>query len=364
MKNSTEQSITFRLATVEDKHLPTYDHTKLSAYNTCPTWGVIRYDKHKRFATAGRAMALEAGSAMHEVFAYIRLATLARHLSSVGRSDAFTSTVLDTNGVRLYGTDRWESIQHASPHTEDQDNRLKHDCISVLETGGFYDDDRDKRRTLSNLEECALSYVDRWDFKPRVWMRDYDDPLSDVGIEIAFDIVVEPVNQQAFRFTGKLDGLRWHGVTQQRLVVEDNKTGSRLNDAWEMSFETSHQLTGYCLAARVFTHEQVSNAEAIGLAIPLPRSEFTGFVRAQVTRSDEQFTRFVNWMLHAIDGFNLHSADPINAPMYTHSCNRYFRPCSLIPFCASDHADRVQMYDEMIVDEWSPLHSVTIIEGD
>jgi hypothetical protein len=353
------------MTTDDDKELITYDQTKLSAFNTCPTWGIIRYAHHKRFATIGRAMALEAGSAMHEVFAFVRLITLARQLDALGRSPDFINTLLDANGHRLFGEDRWAAIIDNSPVNESVDDRLKHDVISVLETGDFYDDDRDKRRTLTNLEECALAYINRWDFKPLVWMRDYEDAHSDVGIEIPYDVTVIINDVPSFRFTGKLDGLRWHGQgDRRRLVVEDNKTGSRLNDAWEMSFETSHQLTGYCLASSVFTGATVSDAEAIGLAIPIPRMDYNGYLRAQVSRSPEQMKRFVSWMLYTVEGFKQLSAQPLDAPMFTHSCNRYFRPCSFIPFCASDRDDREQMFSEMIVDEWSPLHTVTTLEGE
>ena len=67
---------TFGMATEADAWLPTYDHTKLSAINTCPTWGIVRYDMHLRMPGQGRALALEAGTAMHECFAFIRLVTL------------------------------------------------------------------------------------------------------------------------------------------------------------------------------------------------------------------------------------------------------------------------------------------------
>ena len=62
-----------RMATDDDAHLPAYDHTKLSAINTCPTWGILRYSHHKCMPGSTRAMALEAGSAAHEAFAAVRL---------------------------------------------------------------------------------------------------------------------------------------------------------------------------------------------------------------------------------------------------------------------------------------------------
>ena len=52
MENKAE----FRLATEQDADLETYDHTKLSALNICPTWGVLRYGMHKKMSADGRAV--------------------------------------------------------------------------------------------------------------------------------------------------------------------------------------------------------------------------------------------------------------------------------------------------------------------
>jgi hypothetical protein len=54
--------------------------------------------------------------------------------------------------------------------------------------------------------------------------------------------------------------------------------------------------------------------------------------------------------------------DPIGAPKYTHSCNRYFRPCSLIPFCYGDDDEQRAIMEEMVTDEWSPLNK-QVLDG-
>jgi hypothetical protein len=36
-----------RMATDADLALEAFDHTKLAAINTCPTWGILRYQMHK-----------------------------------------------------------------------------------------------------------------------------------------------------------------------------------------------------------------------------------------------------------------------------------------------------------------------------
>ena len=58
-----------------DKHtLPIVDNTRLTAVNTCPRWGAVRYGHNKVMSLSeGRALALEAGSACHEGFSAVRL---------------------------------------------------------------------------------------------------------------------------------------------------------------------------------------------------------------------------------------------------------------------------------------------------
>ena len=55
-------------------------------------------------------------------------------------------------------------------------------------------------------------YINRWRWDHPVWIRDPADPTSDVGIEIAFDLVVDVTGEDnmKFRLTGRLDGLHWN----------------------------------------------------------------------------------------------------------------------------------------------------------
>ena len=99
-------SLDMRMATDEDKDLPAYDHTKLSAVNTCPTWGILRYVLHKRMPNSTRAMALEAGSASHEGFAAVRLY---QYKAFQVKSKAQQNN-LEFHGHRLFGEDRYSRI--------------------------------------------------------------------------------------------------------------------------------------------------------------------------------------------------------------------------------------------------------------
>lgn len=355
----TIQAARFRLATPDDVHLHTYDNTKLVAMNTCPTWGVLRYDMHKQMPGSGRAMALEAGQAMHDVFAWVRLLSWNHQRHERPTFDeAFWF-----HGERLFGGDRTKAAVGEISFDEDISQQAKMSALNILETTGFYDDPRDRRRTMSNLEECVLAYIDRWRWNEPVWMRHADDPMGDIGIEIPFDLVVEVDRPDIcdtphmFRLTGKIDGIHVHNG---KITLHENKTASRLSEAWSMSFSMSSQVTGYCVAASTFTQESVRNAIIHGLAIPLPKSyDYGGVVREHVSRSDYQIHKWIEWLVHTIDMYECWRDNPYDAPRYTHSCNRYFRPCSFIPFCDTDPEDQRRVVQDMVTEEWSPLYEKT-----
>lgn len=353
--------VSFRMATEADKHLPTYDNTKLVAYNTCPTWGIMTYAMHKKMPGAGRAMPLECGTVMHEMFSWVRLCILARQIENGNDKER----AYNHHGARLFGASRFNEIDSQALHGYGVDS-CKAGAIAVLETSGYYDDPSDKRRTLTNMIECALAYIDKVRWDDHVWMRDVNDPCGDVGIEIPFDVVVtcqmrwldqtaqDTPDDVVFRYTGKIDGIHWHNGV---LTLQENKTASRLNDAWSMSFSMASQVTGYCIAASVFTEGQVRNADVMGITVPLPKSyDYGGIVSEPVTRRDYHFTQWIRWALHTVEGYESNVGNPYDAPKYTHSCNRYFRPCSLLAFCDSEREDQEQTVSEMVTHEWSPLH--------
>jgi hypothetical protein len=344
----------FRVATREDAHLPAYDNTKLQSINVCVTYGILRYQMHRAIEAKGRSMALECGSAMHEVFAWIRLVTLYNQL----RDDTYRQVEMHHHhGNRIYGSERWRHI-HSETANTDLTDMAKRGAIAVLDTSGYYDDPRDRRRTLSNMEECSLAYVDRWHWDRPVWIRDPTNIHSDCGIEIPFDLVVTIEGRSPFRFIGRIDGIHKH--IDGLLYLHENKTASRLNDAWEMSFNISSQVTGYCVAASVFTQDVVDRAHVIGLAIPLPKQyDYGGFVQSGYERRDYHYTRWVKWLVHCIDLYEQYQNNPEEAPRYTHSCNRYYRPCQFIPYCDTDDEEERRMVEkDMIISEWSPLAKV------
>lgn len=353
---SHELHIRYMIPDSDDFDLEAFDHTKLAAINTCPTWGITRYQMHLRMPGGGRALALEAGHALHECFSWIRLATFLNQQEERGKDKDYLNATLIYHGLRLFGEERLKHLSDQIKDAEDIPDMCRRGSIAILDTSGYYDDPRDKRRTLSNMEEAAYAYINRWRYDHSIWARDYNDLSSDVGIEIPFELhaSISGPDYFKFRFVGRLDGICYDG--NNRMVVDDNKTASRLSDAWTMAQVTQHQYTGYCVAASHFTQHAVDRCRVLGLALPQPKTyEYGGFASETMNRYDYHLQRWVDWLVHTLRIAKEYNRDPISAPKYTHSCNRYFRPCSLIPFCYGDDDEQNRILGEMEHEEWSPL---------
>jgi hypothetical protein len=337
---------------IENEDLSSYhsfDFTKLSAVNTCPTWGTLRYGHHKVFNATSREMALEAGSACHDVFAAARVFDLLTHGPKLYQRNNIEHLAIQ-RAVKLFGKDRTDKLIAEFDSTEDERTRILRCGLSILNSSGYYDDPSDKRRTMTNLEEACVAYLDRYTFGKNIPYVNGDY----VGIETPINLVIEyeylddtqTTSTRTVRFVGRIDGVHCH-----------HKTASRLGEAWEQSFEMSHQVTGYIAAAQTVTGLPINMGRVLGLAIPQPRLYNTdGMSTVTVFRRPHMFTDWANWFMHTAEMYIKWVDNPTEAPKYTHSCNRYFRPCSYIPICTTPPEERLEIMGEMLDKEWSPLH--------
>src|SRR5687767_3665263 len=88
-----------------------YDNTKLVAVNTCPTFGILRYEQHKtETAIGGRNLAIECGSACHDFFAAIRMWTLLNAEPAYKENRMSVNHPINKHGLKLFGFDRWTSM--------------------------------------------------------------------------------------------------------------------------------------------------------------------------------------------------------------------------------------------------------------
>lgn len=339
--------------------IPVFDFTKLSAINTCPTWGIIRYGLHKTVSASSRAMALEAGEACHQVFAAVRLIDILRnlHMYSDHHSPNVLRDAVFSRSTELFGKNRTKQFFDILSEPDDERTLAIKAGLHILETSGFYDDPKDKRRTIDKLSEACIVYIDRYEFGKHIPYVSHD--LGFIGTENSFHFLVRynsNGHERLVRFYGRIDGVHCYKNNPNDLFVGENKTASRLNDAWEQSFETSHQVTGYIVAARMVSELDITRARITGLAIPQPRvSDYDGYNNTFVKRSNTQFQEWADWFMHTCEMYFKYIDTPLQAPKYTHSCNRYFRPCSFIPLCASDMEDREELFTAMEDERWSPL---------
>ena len=323
-----------------DSKLPYYSYSIMEAILTCPKWGLIRYKDRKYFKANYRALALEAGSAMHEVFAALRLWQVLR-LQNL--PDHFNH-----HGIRIFGQPRLEACYWPKPDPRDEALSF---CFEILNSGEFYDDPNDRIRTMANMEDTTIRYVDEMmavmDRNP-IWISDVNDPTAPVGIEIAFDMVVD----DAIRYIGTIDAITQHIENGVRL--EENKTASRLDEAWRESFRVKFQPTGYTIAGRLITAEpEITQSKIIGVKVKQTRSveDYLTFVEH---RDEEHFDDFYRtlWYTHRLA--MEYEGRSLQAPMFTHSCNRYFRPCGFVDLCSGSKADQEFMYEGMERTQLSP----------
>jgi len=282
-------------------------------------------------------MALDAGSAMHEVFAAFRLWQLYR---LQGLYDHF-----QFHGVRLFGQLRMETCFEERP---DQRDELLAFCFNILNSGSFYDSPDDNVRTMSNMEDTTIRYCDSMlavaDRNP-VWVKDRNDPTALVGIELAFDMVVD----DEIRYIGTIDGM---AERTDHIRLEENKTASRLDEAWRDSFQVKFQPTGYTVAARLLTgRDDIEKTKIIGVKLKQTRS-MEDMLSFEVYRDNDAIRNWYNflWFVHRLS--LEYENDPLHAPQFTHSCNRYFRPCGFIDLCSASPDDQLDMYENM---EETPL---------
>jgi hypothetical protein len=351
-------SLDTRMATDDDAHIHAYDHTKLSNINTCPTWGILRYSHHKRMPGASRAMALEAGAASHEGFAAVRWYQFYTRQATTN----LLKDVAMKEGARIFGSKRFRKMYDVIDTSQGDRTNLINFTLEALYSYDFYDDPSDTKRTISNISEGLICYVDAYDLERYpIYISDALDPKATIGVEIAYDIVVDikykfnsKLNAVKYRFTGKLDGLHWD---RDRLMIQEDKTGARLDDSWLSQWVLSHQITGYAIAAATFTGEECTRAQVSGMKIPIARNPMDTIRKETVNRSqDPFFNKWAEWFIHTAEMDQTYRDDIISAPMYTTSCNRYFRACSFVPFCVGDTEEKKLILEEMVIDEWSPLH--------
>lgn len=366
----------------KDADMPYLTSSMIEAINTCPKWGLINSVYAKHFVVGFRQTALEAGSLMHDVLAMLNLYQIgvvqgfADHAAHHGRE-------LLTISRYKYITQDGELMKPLGEH-EDEMRRLESIAYNVIGSSEYYDDPSDNNRTLSNLEHCALELCHYWLMNLRdfnVFIADRNDPLQPVGMEMSLDVVfhveytkeewnnnqgamVKSISSKQFRFIGLADVVYENEDTQAKTLGE-YKTAARMGDAWRDAFQTRHQLTAYNAALlALFPEDLTLNTIMIGSAIPV-RKTTAAVQHFTVTRDRGNIIDFLRTAMFADSlrsSFDVTTV--VKAPMFTHSCNRYFKSCALLDLCTSPMEDQQVMFEQMPVkEELSPSEVKALMKG-
>jgi len=291
---------------------------------------------------------------MHEVFSAIRLWQL-HLLMDLPEHAAY-------NAARLFPPDpitkqdRWaEALEEALNNSDDHRSSLMSLCYAILHSSGYYDEPDDQIRTMSNMEVATIHYIDQllpyFDNWP-IYVSDEADPTKLVGVEQVFDVVLHFADGKRIRFIGTIDGCcvsQRHG----RPYLDENKTAVRLDDGWRRSFEIAHQVTGYCAASTAVFGFPVLDARIHGLKLKIT-NRGDDYVTMEVQRNSDFISHWGQWVRWTVEQDELIDGDWERAPRFTHSCNRYFRACVLIPFCGDTPEGRRDQWNDMVPIEPSP----------
>jgi PD-(D/E)XK nuclease superfamily len=296
----------------------------------------------RQYPQHGRALALEAGEAMHQFFAAMRVWQLHKFQ---GLKDHAKVT-----GERIFGEPRWhEAWKNAMKQKNDMD-QVGQLAVDILNTSGYYDDPNDKIRTLSNMQTAAVVYAREsypYLYAWPIWVADAKSPLKPVGIEQVFDCILEYTDGKRIRFIGTLDGILCNTSRDNRITMADNKTASRMDRGWIEAHKIRHQFTGYMACGMAVFGFEMWHARVYGCRLkPMYRGEDVHV--EPISRTREDIDHWANWVRRQVEIFEEYQIDWEHAERRTHSCNRYFRPCSLIPFCADSAKGRQEQWDQMI----------------
>lgn len=313
------------------------DHSVANSMHSCPKYAMLRYINGMVMEGMGRAMSLEAGSALHRAFAFHRLWWMWNHPAT---GPVFKKRI-NLMGQRIFGVENdegmWPDMRRFLAKDKEQG------VLHALYTSGFYDEPSDKVRTMSNLEEALLYYVMQYDI----------EEYPPFEVEVALPFGVEWDSGERLIYLGRADAVCSDG---KDIIVEDNKSSTQVGaKGWEHQWHVSHQLTGYMIGASLKYNKPVRRARILGLKTKLPvKATSDSFMAIPTSRNDLQIEAFFQWLLDAWRKVLRFKDKPFDATMYTSNCYMYFTPCMFIPVCTSDN--RPTDWTGFEHNPWHPTH--------
>lgn len=337
------------------------DFSTMNAVSSCPFRGIVKNVLGKQFKEGEeRNMALEAGDLSHKVYAVWRALTIKDEELQNIYVRKFLKQVVPEMPDEIFEKEL-ESIVNKSVDCITPLSKLMVYADWVIANSGFYNDEKDKKRTIENIRTSLMAYGSNFlslvEEEP-VWI---SKDRAKVGIELPFELVIcfeyeenSEKKTKFVKFIGKIDGIHIH--KNNKLIIHENKTGARLDDSWLAQWFMSHQITGYCLAASDFVGEFIDQARVLGMQIPVPKTSGYAYRTERVDRPQHFLENWAKWVItqaEVIDGYKDY---PEKAIMNTKNCCAFYSTCPLMCLCTLPENERKLAIDEMIVKKWSPLN--------
>ncbi len=347
----------------DELHIKPYvTSSMIEAVVTCPKYGIIYNVQRKRFVTGYRQMALDAGSLMHEVFSIFNLFQVAQN------QGLFDHAMY--HGEQLFPGGRFDAINFDAivKSSLTDIRKLEKLAYAVIGSSEYYDDPNDKIRTVANLEHCAITLAEYFLMNHTafpIYIANKDDPTAEIGIEKSIDVVFTVANEfnmtQDVRVIGLLDVL--YQNSEGKVTLGEYKTTSNMSDAWRNQFALRAQQSAYIGALHAYFDNISEDLILTGSTIPV-RKTTVSVQHFTVERTHQHVLEFLQTAMFAIDLINQHKDNAHNAPMFTHSCNRYFNTCALFDLCTADKADQAIMLENMKVsDDMSPSEAKALMRN-
>lgn len=216
----------------------------------------------------------------------------------------------------------------------------------LISEWGDVPDDLHPTKTLWRCARALIDYFEHWPLGG-----DHLVPvrLADGGVEFSFAIeipeVAHPESGEPLIYAGRLDMLAEYAG---QLVVEDDKTTSRMGPTWTDQWRLRGQFTGYCYAARQYGFH-VIGAAVRGICIRTRDNAFAEHITQRPQHLiDAWYDQLVRDLRRAVTAYVEGHWDAA----FSSACAAY-SGCAFLDLCCAAEPER--WYDNFARRQWNPL---------
>lgn len=214
-------------------------------------------------------------------------------------------------------------------------------------------------KNVGSLERAIRFYFEQWPLG--------EDGLTPVsgGIEWSFSVllpIAHPETGKPLVYVGRVDMVATDA--QGRIYCVDEKTASRLGEAWDMKWDMDTQMTGYIWAQQelIDRHKYGEDVEVQALVrgISILKDGF-GHVEIPIVRSQWFIEQWYNQLLRDVRKMVwAYERGVWDMAMHENACVQYMRRCDYMPLCCSPNAEQIAGDRNVYkIEVWNPTERGT-----